>query len=276
MRTAKIFATLVIAATVLWLSLVVLNMSAKGVWCFRTRSQIHNQCQALVSIADALNEANVSHWLCYGSALAATRGLLEAKDAWPIPWESDDDLCVFAKDARRIEMALHGITGGEHTLKTQVLIGNVVRYRVTRMDNRAGEEWKTDIYAHTHRTFFGNMQMIQNTAPNRDRAHRDFPAKLIEPLRRRQNYCGSNSFSLPRDYEAYASHLFGSTWKTPIASFTGSNGYRRLTCVLAVSWQSIFGIPHQNYDSEASSDRINELNTRLRVLPQPPGRKEDT
>ena len=161
-------------------------------------------------------------------------------------------------------------------MKTQVLVGNVVRYRVMRMDNRAGKEWKTDIYAHTRRTFFGKMQMVQNTAPNRDRAHRDFPANLLEPLRPRQSYCGTTSFSLPNDYEAYASHLFGSTWRTPVASFTGSNGYRRITCVLAVTWQSIFGSMHANEDGGAQQHGIENTNTRLRVLPQRRSRKEDT
>ena len=189
MRIVALFFGLLITAAVLFATLLALDMSARGVWCARTKSQIQHQCSALVAVAEALNEANVTHWLCYGSALAATRGYAVAFDRgltmanpWPIPWESDDDLCVFAADAPRVEAALLEVSSGPERLLTEVLVGNVVRYRVTRTDSAAGEEWKIDVYAHARRSFFGDLEMVQNTAPNRDRAHRDFPAGLLEPL----------------------------------------------------------------------------------------------
>jgi hypothetical protein len=170
---------------------------------------------------------------------------------------------VFAADAPRVEAALRAVALGPERLATEVLVGNVVRYRVTRTDGAAGEEWKVDMYAHVRRSFYGDMEMVQNTAPNRDRAHRDFPAALLEPLQRRQRFCGSDAFALPRDDEAYAAHVFGTTWKMPIASFTGSNGYRRLTCLLSSSWVAMFGGGLG-------------LGSNLRLAPQLPARKEDT
>ena len=75
--------------------------------------------------------------------------------------------------------------------------------------------------------------MIQNVAANRERAHRDFPKDILMPLSKNNKYCGQAIFSLPKESEEYVGHLFGTTWKVPLAAFTGSNGYRRLTCLLS-------------------------------------------
>ena len=265
------FAILLLFALLLFALVVVKDMSDRGIWCARTKVQIEAQCRALVAVAEALNKVNATHWLCYGSALAATRGkqygasgggsVLQPSSAWPIPWESDDDLCVFEEDSVLIEAALAAVGEGPLRLKTEVLIGNVVRYRITRSDGAAGDEWKVDVYSHVRRSFFGNLEMVQNTAPNRDRAHRDFPAALLEPLQMRQRFCGSNAFALPRDDIAYVMHVFGSTWKTPIASFTGSNGYRRLSCLLSSLSTALF-------DSVFGGGDTAQIGPSLRLMPQ--------
>eukprot|EP00946_MAST-07B_sp_MAST-7B-sp1_P004457 g4457.t1 len=275
MRATTQFLILILCAALLFALLVARDMSERGVWCARTPAQIAHQCRALVAVAEALNAANATHWLCYGSALAATRGAAEGVHPWPIPWESDDDLCVFAEESSRVEKALLAIAQGPEQLATEVLVGNVVRYRVTRKDRAAGEEWKIDVYAHVRRMFFGDLEMIQNIAPNRDHARRDFPANLLEPLQRHSMFCGSDAFALPRDDQAYAAHVFGSTWRTPIASFTGSNGYRRLTCLLSSKWISMFGGGHiQDANSLAAAGA--SIGPKLRIKPQQPPRREDT
>ena len=221
-------------------SVLVYDMQRRGVWCQRTKSQLTFQCRTLATIVRALNEHNVTNWLCYGSALAAIRAKELRQRAWPIPWESDDDLCVYEQDAARIELALSSLSQHAHAggIITEILVGNVVRYRVTRSDQQAGEEWGVDIYAHKEEIFYGTQVMIQNVAPNRDRTRRDFPQVVIQPVSTNNVYCGQPIFSLPSREIEYVTHLYGTTWKVPLAAFTGSNGYRRLTCLLSSPFNS--------------------------------------
>ena len=224
-----------------WSSIVVLDLQSRGIWCQRTPTQLGRQCSTLVDVVQRLNQHNVTNWLCYGSALAVIRAEATGTPATPIPWEADDDLCVFEHDAHRIEAVLSSFSSTSTVstfpslpvLRTEVLIGNIVRYRVTRVDQLAGEEWGIDIYSHKEQTYYESQIMIQNVAANRERTHRDFPKHIIQPLSRQQQYCGASIFSLPHNRVEYVTHLFGTTWKTPLASFTGSNGYRRLTCLLS-------------------------------------------
>ena len=232
----KCFFLIIIAFSALgWISVLIFDMQSKGEWCQRTPTQLGSQCHTLVSVVQQLNHHNISNWLCYGSALAAIRPKVKAgRDvpAFPIPWESDDDLCIYEQDSKTIEHVL-SLLAQQIPIQIEVLIGNVVRYRVSRTDDEAGQEWGIDMYAHRESTFYETQVMIQNVAANRERTHRDFPKHVIEPLSTKNNYCGSSIFSLPNERIQYVSHLFGKTWKVPLASFTGTNGYRRLTCLLS-------------------------------------------
>lgn len=235
-RTSCLFASLFIFSACTWCSLLVLDMQSRGVWCQRTPEQLSNQCDALVAFVQALNQQNITNWLCYGSALAVIRAESLGTLAAPIPWESDDDVCVYEKDTTHIENVLSQLSQ-QKLLRTEVLVGNVVRYRIERVDRLAGPEWGIDVYAHREKMFYGTQKMIQNVAANRDRTHRDVPYSMLQPLSTKHGYCGSNIFAIPHQSIPYVSHLFGTTWKIPLASFTGSNGYRRFTCFFS----SLFG-----------------------------------
>jgi hypothetical protein len=212
-------------------------MKNNGTWCQRTSRQLGAQCETITQVVTELNRQNIPNWLCYGSALAVIRAEVNEKDPSPIPWESDDDLCVYESDSQKIEEILT-IFSKKNIFKTEVLTGNVVRYRIERVDHLAGNEWKLEIYAHKIKTYFGTEVMIQNVAPNRDRTKRDLPYSFIEPISRNHSYCGQHIFSVPNQKIKYVSHLFGTTWKMPLASFTGSNGYRRFTCLLSAPFSN--------------------------------------
>lgn len=61
------------------------------------------------------------------------------------PWESDDDLCIYEQDSKTIEHVL-SLLAQQIPIQIEVLIGNVVRYRVSRTDDEAGQEWGIDMY----------------------------------------------------------------------------------------------------------------------------------
>ena len=78
-----------------------IHMSFNGNWCRRTKEQISKQCNLMREINKLLTDNNVESWLCYGSALATFRD-----NGNPIPWEIDDDICVFSSNMDKIEEIL--------------------------------------------------------------------------------------------------------------------------------------------------------------------------
>ena len=83
--------------------------------------------RALVAVAEALNAAGATLALLRVGT-AATRGAAEGVHRGP-SLESDDDLCVLLK-SRLSGKGSSGNRAGTRRLATEVLVGNVVRYRV--------------------------------------------------------------------------------------------------------------------------------------------------
>lgn len=228
-RTPLRYAAGLCCAIFLTYALIAFRMSLRGMWCRRTSEQVRKQCETMRGLVSLLNNNGIENWLCYGSALAATRASLRHRSAMPIPWESDDDLCILVKDAARFEDL---VKQHSESLTVEVIVGSVVRMRISRNDQAAGQEWHVDVYAHEEHEFQGGQVMMQNVAPVRDLARRDIPVALLRPLRR-ANYCKGDMFWLPKEAENYMEHLYGTTWTTPMSVVTSSNGYRRFTCLLS-------------------------------------------
>ena len=223
-------------------------MSFNGDWCRRTKEQITKQCNLMREINDILTDNNIESWLCYGSALAAYR-----ENGNPIPWEIDDDICVFSSSIDKIEEILR-VKSKELNIRVEAPDDfGVVALRVyfqpttspkgdlTNQDgisklptfNRfpAGE-YSIDFYAHNMKTYWNKIKMVQNTAFVRDRYKRDIPLSTLKPFKIVQ-YCGTGTqFNIPGNISNYLSHLYGTGYKVP-RKLVPSNGFRGWRCLIS-------------------------------------------
>ena len=108
-----------------------------GNWCRRSKSQLKEGCDLLAQTAAVLAKGRgrvppVAAWLCYGSALAAYRD-----GGRPIPWETDDDLCIMGGDAE----AAHAALEGAGLTVSPLDLSNVVAFRILK--ERAGSSKRT-------------------------------------------------------------------------------------------------------------------------------------
>ena len=209
---------------------VVQQLTLTGLWCLRTEDQIAEQCRMMRVVSRVLSKAKVRHWLCFGSALAAFRDR-----GVPIPWETDDDLCLMADDA---PLALRALQNATSFHVGELDVSHFIAFRVAGGEGELGcstcRYW-IDVHAHRTRNYsnYGGLAMVESSALRLAAAKfRDVPHHVMYPLRP-TTYCGASlgTFHLPHRSDEYLRHTYGEGYRE-VSFATPSNGYRAVTCRL--------------------------------------------
>lgn len=218
----------------------VLFLSWNSAWCCVREAASEELCQHLNAVGDTLDRFGTVHWLCKGSLLAAIRS------GHPIPWSTDEDVCVLedVSFGARLQAAGFEVLSTEHRPINRVLLrsqgANLAVMWVDLFDFKRFNLSDSDdslIALSSSHIKNGNQSISPRSASDSLLVRKMFSSNKYMPLSERQlfplefrKYCGRN-WHVPRDASAVLKTVYGGDWRSPRrdAKFIGA---RVWTCEL--------------------------------------------